>query len=188
LGRHRQAQTQIAEENLTMAAKNTRKSNGKDSTVAQTAHALFTNFAQVTSHASGHPFAFLLAVLVIVVWAITGPLFNYSDTWQLVINTGTTIVTFLMVFLIQNTQNRDTLALHLKLSEVIFAVKGAKNKYAALELLGEDELEALHADFCKRADQAAGMLHAHRTRRQQPPQRQNQTRRSRKPTRRRARS
>ena len=79
----------------------------------------FAEFAQATAQWTGHPIAFLLAVTVIVVWIVTGPMFDYSDTWQLVINTGTTIVTFLMVFLIQNTQNRDTLALQLKLSELV---------------------------------------------------------------------
>lgn len=132
------------------------------STLYQKLHNHFTNFAQVISHATGHPAAFLIALLVVVIWGVTGPLFGYSDTWQLVINTGTTIVTFLMVFLIQNTQNRDTLALHLKLSEVIFAQKGAKNEYAALENLSDDELESLHGEFCKRADQAAGVLHSRR--------------------------
>jgi low affinity Fe/Cu permease len=114
-------------------------------------HGHFSHFAQQISHATGQPTTFLLAVMVVVVWALTGPIFNYSDTWQLVINTGTTIVTFLMVFLIQNTQNRDTLALHLKLSELVFAVKGAKDKYAALETLEDKELEELHAEFCRRA-------------------------------------
>src|SRR5512135_2957520 len=87
----------------------------------------FSAFAQKTALWTGHPFAFLLAVTVVAVWVLTGPMFNYSDTWQLVINTGTTIVTFLMVFLIQNTQNRDTLAIQLKLSELVLAVKEADN-------------------------------------------------------------
>ena len=92
-----------------------------------------SRFAQATAHWTGHPAAFLLAVAVVLVWIVTGPIFNYSDTWQLVINTGTTIVTFLMVFLIQNTQNRDTMALQLKLSELVLAMKGAQNKFAAIE-------------------------------------------------------
>ena len=83
----------------------------------------FATFAQATSQWTGHPYAFLLAVLVVLVWVVTGPMFKYSDTWQLVINTGTTIVTFLMVFLIQNSQNRDTLAIQLKLSELVLAMK-----------------------------------------------------------------
>jgi low affinity Fe/Cu permease len=83
----------------------------------------FSKFAHATSLWTGHPVAFLLALAVVIAWVVTGPLFNYSDTWQLVINTGTTIVTFLMVFLIQNTQNRDTLAIQLKLSELVLAMK-----------------------------------------------------------------
>jgi low affinity Fe/Cu permease len=114
----------------------------------------FSRFAQVTSHATGHPVAFLLAFLVVIVWAATGPLFDYSDTWQLVINTGTTIVTFLMVFLIQNTQNRDTLALQLKLSELVLAQKGAHNSFVDLENLSDAELERIHVELCSRADHA----------------------------------
>ena len=95
----------------------------------------FSQLAHATSIWTGQPVAFLLAVAVVIVWAATGPIFNYSDTWQLVINTGTTIVTFLMVFLIQNTQNRDTLAIQLKLSELVLAMKGAENKFAAIEAL-----------------------------------------------------
>src|SRR3989454_5843764 len=86
----------------------------------------FRKFAQTTSKMVGSSWAFILAVLIILVWAVTGPLFHYSDTWQLVINTGTTIITFLMVFLIQNTQNRDAKAIHLKLDELIRGVKGAR--------------------------------------------------------------
>jgi len=112
----------------------------------------FARFAQATSWGSGHPIAFLLAVAVVLVWVVTGPVFNYSDTWQLVINTGTTIVTFLMVFLIQHTQNRDTLALQLKLSELVLAIEGAENKFAAVEDLSDEELEELHEDCKKRAE------------------------------------
>jgi low affinity Fe/Cu permease len=114
----------------------------------------FSSFAQVISHATGHPLAFLLALVVVIVWAVTGPLFSYSDTWQLVINTGTTIVTFLMVFLIQNTQNRDTLALQLKLSELVLAQKGAHNSFVDLENLSDAELERIHIELCERADHA----------------------------------
>jgi len=114
--------------------------------------AWFSHFAQLTAQWSGHPTAFLLAVAVIVVWIVTGPLFHYSDTWQLVINTSTTIVTFLMVFLIQNTQNRDMMAVQLKLSELVLAMKGAKNKYASIEDLTDAELQELHNDCRMRAE------------------------------------
>jgi low affinity Fe/Cu permease len=123
----------------------------------------FSTFAQVTSRATGHPLAFLLAVVVVIVWAVTGPLFGYSDTWQLVINTGTTIVTFLMVFLIQNTQNRDTLSLQLKLSELLLAQKGAKDSFAELETVSDAELERVHKELCKRADHTLKTLHHRRS-------------------------
>ena len=112
----------------------------------------FSRFAHSVSLWTGHPVAFLLALAVVIVWIMTGPIFNYSDTWQLVINTGTTIVTFLMVFLIQNTQNRDTLAIQLKLSELVLAMKGAENKFAAIEDLSDEELEQLHNDCRARAE------------------------------------
>jgi low affinity Fe/Cu permease len=118
----------------------------------------FSQFAHATSLWTGHPVAFLLAVAVVIVWAATGPLFGYSDTWQLVINTGTTIVTFLMVFLIQNTQNRDTMAIQLKLSELVLAMKGAENKFAAIEDLTDDELKALHDDCRARAEMTLSHL------------------------------
>jgi low affinity Fe/Cu permease len=112
----------------------------------------FSKFAHATSVWTGHPWAFLLAGAVVTVWVATGPFFNYSDTWQLVINTGTTIVTFLMVFLIQNTQNRDTLAIQLKLSELVLAMKGAENKFASIEDLSDEELQALHDECRARAE------------------------------------
>jgi len=112
----------------------------------------FSKFAQATAVWTGHPATFLLAVGVVVAWIITGPLFDYSDTWQLVINTGTTIVTFLMVFLIQNTQNRDTLAIQLKLSELVLAMKGAENKFASIEDLSDEELAELHEECRTRAE------------------------------------
>jgi low affinity Fe/Cu permease len=108
---------------------------------------LFRKFAQMTSQAVGSSWSFILAVLIIVVWAITGPMFHYSDTWQLVINTGTTIITFLMVFLIQNTQNRDAKAIHLKLDELIKGVRGARTGLVNLEQLSDAELESLHKEF-----------------------------------------
>jgi low affinity Fe/Cu permease len=109
----------------------------------------FRKFAQNIAHAVGTSWAFILAVTLIVAWAITGPLFGYSDTWQLVINTSTTIVTFLMVFLIQNTQNRDAKAIHLKLDELIKAVGGARTRLVDLEDLSDEELEELHEEFKK---------------------------------------
>src|SRR5665213_3301980 len=120
--------------------------------VSATLAVYFAKFAQATASWTGHPIAFLLAVAVVIVWVVTGPVFNYSDTWQLVINTGTTIVTFLMVFLIQNTQNRDMLAVQLKLSELVLAMKGAENKFAAIEDLSDEELQALHDDCRERAE------------------------------------
>jgi low affinity Fe/Cu permease len=107
----------------------------------------FARFARWTAHAAGHPLAFLVAVLIIAGWAVTGPLFGFSDTWQLVINTGTTIVTFLMVFLIQNTQNRDSAAVQLKLDELIRALSGAHNAFLDLEELTERDLERLRARY-----------------------------------------
>jgi low affinity Fe/Cu permease len=108
---------------------------------------MFRKFAQMTSAAVGSSWAFILAALIIVVWAATGPMFHYSDTWQLVINTGTTIITFLMVFLIQNTQNRDAKAIHLKLDELIKGVTGARTGLVNLEELSDEELERLHKEF-----------------------------------------
>jgi low affinity Fe/Cu permease len=107
----------------------------------------FSRFAKMTARSTGHPAAFLLAVLVIVVWVITGPIFGFSDTWQLVINTGTTIITFLMVFLIQNTQNRDSAAVQLKLDELIRSVGGAHNALLDLEELTEHDVDRLRAQF-----------------------------------------
>jgi low affinity Fe/Cu permease len=107
----------------------------------------FGRFARWTARAAGHPLAFLAAVLIIVGWALTGPIFGFSDTWQLVINTGTTIVTFLMVFLIQNTQNRDSAAVQLKLDELIRAASGAHNALLDLEELAEGDLERLRARY-----------------------------------------
>jgi low affinity Fe/Cu permease len=131
----------------------TNKQNSRDGTSANNSpFENFSRFAHATSLWTGHPVAFLLALVVVIAWVVTGPLFNYSDTWQLVINTGTTIVTFLMVFLIQNTQNRDTLAIQLKLSELVLAIKGAQNKFAAIEDLTDDELEELHQDSRARAE------------------------------------
>jgi len=104
-------------------------------------------FSYQATRATGTSVAFVLAVLVIVIWGITGPLFHYSDTWQLVINTGTTIVTFLMVFLIQRAQNKDALALHLKLNEIVAALEGASNRLIDVEDLSEPEINALRSYY-----------------------------------------
>ena len=114
----------------------------------------FTNFAKWTARAAGRPAAFAMAASVIVVWAITGPLFGFSDTWQLVINTGTTIVTFLMVFLIQNTQNRDTEALQVKLDELIRVTEGAHLVLLDLEELDDRQLDRVRATYEKLATKA----------------------------------
>lgn len=114
----------------------------------------FTRFAKETARLSGRPATFMLAGLVILVWAVTGPIFGFSDTWQLVINTGTTIVTFLMVFLIQNTQNRDTAALQIKLDEIIRAMTGAHNSLLDLEELDDKQLDRIRANY-ERLAQAA---------------------------------
>ena len=108
---------------------------------------IFRKFAQAASKMVGSSWAFIFAALIIVVWAATGPIFHYSDTWQLVINTGTTIITFLIVFLIQNTQNRDAKAIHLKLDELIKGVTGARTQLVDLENLSDAELEELQAEF-----------------------------------------
>jgi len=107
----------------------------------------FRSFAQRSSSVLGSAWSFCGAVLIIVVWLVTGPTFHFSDTWQLIINTATTVVTFLMVFLIQNTQNRDAKAMHLKLDELIRAVKGARNQLVDLENLSDDELKKLEKQF-----------------------------------------
>ena len=108
---------------------------------------LFRKLAHRTSEAAGSPWAFIAAVSIIFIWALTGPVFHFSDTWQLVINTGTTILTFLMVFLIQNTQNRDAKAIHLKLDELIKSMQGARNAMVNLEDLSDTELARLKQEF-----------------------------------------
>ena len=111
------------------------------------ANDLFRRIASRTSHGVGSPWAFIGALAIVIVWGTTGPIFHFSDTWQLVINTGTTIVTFLMVFLIQNTQNRDSHAIHLKLDELIRANEIARNRLMALEELDDRELDELQHEF-----------------------------------------
>jgi low affinity Fe/Cu permease len=121
----------------------------------------FPSFARSMANASGKPATFVIALLVIIVWAVTGPIFGYSDTWQLVINTGTTIVTFMMVFIIQNTQNRDTQALQLKLDELIRVTKGAHNLMLDLEQLDDEHLERLRQVYEKLANKARGENKGH---------------------------
>ena len=107
----------------------------------------FGRMAQWTSHFAGHPVAFLLAFASLVIWGVTGPLYHYSDTWQLVANTATSLITFLMVFVIQNSQNRDTKAIHLKLDELIRAVKAAQNEMIDIEKLSAKDLEELASRY-----------------------------------------
>ena len=120
--------------------------------------AWYSRLANATAHFCGRPWVFALAVSVIAVWIVTGPLFGFSDTWQLVINTGTTIITFLMVFLIQNTQNRDTEAIQLKLDELIRATKGAHNALLDLEELEDESLAAFRARYQALAGEARAQL------------------------------
>ena len=122
-------------------------------------------FSMRATQATGTSTAFILAVLVIVVWVISGPIFDFSDTWQLVINTGTTIVTFLMVFLIQRAQNKDALAIHLKLNEIVAALEGASNRLIDVEDLTEDDIRILHQHFQRLArmskeDETIGQSHS----------------------------
>ena len=121
---------------------------------------LFRAFSRNIALAVGSAWAFILAIAVIVVWAATGKMFHFSDTWQLIINTGTTIVTFLMVFLIQNTQNRDGKAIQLKLDELIRALRGARNKLVDLEDLSDEELKKLHEEF-QRLQKRSGETDTH---------------------------
>lgn len=125
---------------------------------------LFEQLAGKAVNATGSPWAFLLAALVILVWGITGPLFGFSDTWQLVINTGTTIITFLMVFIIQKTQNKDSKSIQLKLNELIAATKTASNRLIDVEDLSEQELDTLHRFYQKLAEETKSKLdlkHSH---------------------------
>ncbi len=115
---------------------------------------LFGRFARAIANASGRPSTFAVAVAAILVWALSGPLFGFSDTWQLVVNTTTTIITFFMVFLIQNTQNRDSEAMHIKLDELIRALEGAHNALLDLEDLDERELEKIRAEYISLASAA----------------------------------
>lgn len=119
---------------------------------------LFSRFAHIVSHLAGRPMTFALAVLLIVVWAVSGPIFAFSETWQLVINTATTIITFLMVFVLQNTQNRDGEAVQAKLDELIFALNGADNRFVQSEKLSDSELHELRARLVEQAEAATSEL------------------------------
>jgi len=115
---------------------------------------LFERFSNWATMATGSSAAFIIAILVILVWLVTGPIFKYSDTWQLIINTGTTIVTFLMVFLIQKSQNKDSKAIHLKLNEILASHEGSSNRMVDIEDLTEAELDQLHKFYVKLSDLA----------------------------------
>ncbi len=140
------------------------------------ARALFRRMSEATAEAMGTPAAFLAACAIVVAWGVSGPLFHFSDTWQLVINTGTTVITFLMVFLIQGTQNRDTRILNLKLDELLRAVHGARTGFANLNELSDEDLARLQAEFkalCQHAgplieDDMAAVEHELAARRKQP--------------------
>jgi low affinity Fe/Cu permease len=125
-----------------------------DAMTGATRQTLFVRITRMTARLAGRPWTFVLALLLVLAWAATGPLFNWSDTWQLVINTSTTIATFLMVFLIQSTQNRDTEALQIKLDELIRVTEGAHNALLDLEELDERELDAIRAGYQRMAEHA----------------------------------
>ncbi|MBD0373903.1 MAG: low affinity iron permease family protein [Pyrinomonadaceae bacterium] len=129
----------------------------------------FTRFAKWISRAAGQPAAFALALSTIIVWGISGPFFGFSDTWQLVINTGTTIVTFLMVFLIQNTQNRDSEAIQVKLDELIRSAEGADNALLDLEEMEEKELDKVRDTYEKMAEQARNELEERKKKKRKSP-------------------
>ncbi|GAB2976709.1 hypothetical protein GCM10027049_09510 [Mucilaginibacter puniceus] len=122
--------------------------------MARKKHNLFERFSNWATTATGSSWAFFIALSIIITWLVTGPIFDYSDTWQLIINTGTTIVTFLMVFLIQKSQNKDSKAVHLKLNELLASHQGASNRMVDIEDLTEDELDHLHRFYVELADLA----------------------------------
>ena len=125
----------------------------------------FRKFAHKTSEVVGNAWSFLIALIIIIAWAASGPIFHYSDSWQLVINTGTTIVTFLMVFLIQNTQNRDAKGIHLKLDELIKSTAGARNSVIDLDVLSDEQLERLEQEYkrlCEADNVRNGVKDSHR--------------------------
>jgi low affinity Fe/Cu permease len=142
------------------------KANAEPKSLGERVDDFFQRFARATSIITGKPIAFVVALAILIVWSLTGPVFHYSDTWQLVINTGTSLVTFLMVFLIQESQNHDTRALQVKLSELIIAVHGAANSTAAAEDLSDKELEALHKHLQQRAKETEARIARRHAKRQ----------------------
>ena len=146
--------------------KRNRRPEANEKTFACRAYDAFHFFARKTAAVVGTPWSFVVALLTIAIWGITGPIFRYSDTWQLIINTGTTIVTFLMVFLLQNTQNRDSKNTQLKLDEIIRAMSGARNDMLGLDRLSEDELTRLEDEFQELSDRASNERDSRRKSRQ----------------------
>src|SRR5690606_27339259 len=129
---------------------------------------IFRKFASKTSKIAGSAWAFVLAILAVIVWAVTGPLFHYSNTWQLAVNTGTTILTFLMVFLIQNTQNRDSKAMHIKLDELLKNATGARTSFVNIEEISDEKLEELQVEFQQLHQRYAYALEKRKKRRVKP--------------------
>jgi low affinity Fe/Cu permease len=164
MARPRSKPKAVAEASRTAAKLSSEPSSARASAqpTANSWSEMFSKAACLIAHWMGKPIAFLIATAAVIIWAVTGPLFGYSDTWQLVINTSTTIVTFLMVFLIQNTQNRDTLALQLKVSELILVIGEAENRFAGAEDLSDEELEKLHEELHRRTETALGTLNQRR--------------------------
>jgi len=136
-----------------MASQNNPQQREQSANEEKKGLSFFERFASQVARATGSPWAFFIALITIIVWAVTGPIFHYSDTWQLVINTGTTIITFLMVFVIQKSQNKDSKSVQLKLNELIAANKLASNRLIVVEDLTEDELDTLHNYYCRLADE-----------------------------------
>jgi low affinity Fe/Cu permease len=131
----------------------------------------FSHFARAVANAIGTPYGFMIALLAVLVWAALGPAFGYSEQWQLIINTGTTIVTFLVVFLIQTTQNRDAKAVHLKLDELVHAISKARDQLIDAEDLTEEELDALEAEFRRLRKSLAGRTNPHASAHENEPDR-----------------
>ena len=146
-----------------MAQRRTATAKSNRDTRIQSNQGWFAHAACAIAKLAGKPATFLVAVALVILWAVTGPVFGFSDTWQLVINTSTTIITFLMVFLIQNTQNRDTAAIQIKLDELIFGLEGADNNIAGAEDMSDEELEQLHLKYHQRAQHALTSLNERRS-------------------------